>query len=78
MRRLVVVVLVALALPSVALPSIARADGPVVLPTVVVHGRAQSPQVFTTLGRARTARADAELRTDLVREVPRTVERAPF
>ena len=36
------------------------------------------PQVFTALGRARSARPDEELRTDLVREVPRTVERAPF
>lgn len=78
MRHLVLVALVVLALPSVVLPSVARADGPVVLPTQVIRGRAQSPQVFTTLGRARSARPDDELRTDLVREVPRTVERAPF
>ena len=78
MRRLILLAVVVLALPSVALPSLARADGPIVLPTQVIRGRVQSPQVFTTLGRARSARPDAELRTDLVREVPRTVERAPF
>ncbi|UJR85315.1 hypothetical protein [Sandaracinus amylolyticus] len=67
-----------LALCVVIAPSIVRADPPVEGPPVIVHGRRQAPSVFTTVARARPRDRATEARADLVREVPRTVRRAPF
>lgn len=60
-------------------PALAHADPPVQEgPTVVVHGRRRAPSVFTTVARARPRDAREDRRADLVREVPRTVQRPPF
>ncbi|WP_157070291.1 hypothetical protein [Sandaracinus amylolyticus] len=67
-----------LALFVVMAPSIVRADPPVEGPPVIVHGRRQVPSAFTTVARARPRDRATDPRADLVREVPRTVRRAPF
>jgi hypothetical protein len=55
-----------------------HADPPEVRELGPVYIRARGPRVFTTIARARPEDRTPELRADLVREVPRTVHRAPF
>lgn len=50
----------------------------VVLPVIVVHGVLQKPNAFYLLQRTAPTPEERDLRTGLLREVVRTVQRDPF
>ena len=49
-----------------------------ILPVQNVHGRLQRPNAFYVIPRTRPAAEERDLRTGRLREVARTVQRAPF
>jgi hypothetical protein len=89
MKKLLVALVLA-AVPAVLVllgsaPSAQAQDRPskrrphvVVLDEIVVPGRVQRPNVFYILRRTPLTPEERDLRTGLLREVVRTVERAPF
>ena len=56
----------------------ARRQRTTVLPTIYVPGRVQQPGAFYVIPRTRPAPEERDLRTGMLREVARTVQRAPF
>lgn len=50
----------------------------VVLPTQILYGRIQRPNAFYVIPRTRPAPEERDLRTGVLREVVRSVQRAPF